>query len=377
MRLDAFPSLTERWDALGRPFAHLPRWAAALALALLAAAMGWSALATAPGDQPERASVAAMPSICPNPQGRAKGDMALYARIAARVTAGEGYYSAALDEQRAGHYPTRPFVAVRLPTLAMLQAVIGVDGVRYAQMALVLACLWALNRREAPLAAWPERVGASVLLALGGGAALNPVAGLDHDFSAGLCLTLALLLYRRNRWLPALLAAALALAVRELAAPFVLLWLAFALAEQRWREAGAVAVLLALFAGGMALHFAAVEAGRVPGDLASQGWSALAGYRLPLTALAHLTGLRLLPVSLAAPLAILPLVGWAAIGGRIGLFALLWFAGLFTMMALFARPENFYWVQLALPAYGVGLAFAPRGLFDLFQSAAGRASRQT
>lgn len=377
MRLDACPSLTQRWDALGRPFAHLPRWAAGLVLALLAAAMGWSALATAPGDQPERAPVSATHSTSPNPLDRAKGDMALYARIAARVTAGEGYYAAAMDEQRASHYPTRPFVAVRLPTLALLQALIGVDGVRYAQLALVLACLWALNRRKSPLAAWPERLGASVLLALGGAAALNPVAGLDHDFSAGLCLTLALLLYRRESWWPALLAAALALAVRELAAPFVLLWFAFALAEQRWREAGAVAVLLALFAGGMALHFAAVETGRLPGDLASQGWSALAGYRLPLTALAHLTGLRLLPVGLAAPLAILPLIGWAAIGGRIGLFALLWFAGLFTMMALFARPENFYWVQLALPAYGIGLAFAPRGLFELFQGAAGRASRQT
>ncbi|WP_301752133.1 hypothetical protein [uncultured Erythrobacter sp.] len=377
MRLDARPSLTERWDALGRPFAHLPRWAAALVLALLAVAMGWSALATAPGDQPERATVAATPATSPKPQDRAKGDMALYARIAARVTAGEGYYSAALDEQRVSNYPTRPFVAVRLPTLAMLQAVIGVDGVRYAQMALVLACLWALNRREAPLAPWPERLGASALLVLGGAAALNPVAGLDHDFSAGLCLTLALLLYRRERWWPALIAAALALAIRELAAPFVLLWLAFALAEQRWREAGAVAALLALFAGGLVLHFAAVEAGRLPSDLASQGWSGLAGYRLSLTALAQLTGLRLLPFSLAAPLAILPLVGWAAIGGRIGLFAMLWFAGLFTMMALFARPENFYWVQLALPAYGIGLAFAPRGLFDLFQSAAGRASRQT
>lgn len=377
MSLDARPSLTQRWDALGRPFAHLPRWAAGLVLALLAAAMGWSALATAPSDQPERAPVAATHSTSPNPQDRAKGDMALYARIAARVTGGEDYYSAAMDEQRASHYPTRPFVAVRLPTLALLQALIGVDGVRYAQLALVLACLWALNRRETPLAAWPERLGASVLLALGGAAALNPVAGLDHDFSAGLCLTLALLLYRRARWWPALLAAALALAVRELAAPFVLLWFAFALAEQRWREAGAVAVLLALFAGGMALHFAAVEAGRLPGDLASQGWSALAGYRLPLTALAHLTGLQLLPVALAAPLAILPLIGWATIGGRIGLFALLWFAGLFTMMALFARPENFYWVQLALPAYGIGLAFAPRGLFELFQGAAGRASRQT
>jgi hypothetical protein len=366
-----------RWELLGRPFPHLPRWAAALALALLAATLGWSALATAPGDQPERASVAATPATSPNPDDRAKGDMALYARIAARVTAGEGYYSAALDEQRASHYPTRPFVAVRLPTLALLQALIGVDGVRYAQLTLVLACLWVLNRRASPLAAWPDRLGASLLLALGGAAALNPVAGLDHDFSAGLCLTLALLLYRRNRWWPALLAAALALALRELAAPFVLLWLALALAERRWHEAGAVAALLGLFAGGMALHFAAVEAGRLPGDLASQGWNALAGYRLPLTALTHLTGLRLLPVSIAAPLAILPLIGWAAIGGRIGMFAVLWFAGLATMMALFARPENFYWVQLALPAYGIGLAFAPRGLLELFQSAAGRPSRQT
>lgn len=366
-----------RWELLGRPFPHLPRWAAALALALLAATLGWSALATAPGDQPERASVAAAPATSPNPDDRAKGDMALYARIASRVTAGEGYYSAALDEQRASHYPTRPFVAVRLPTLAMLQAVIGVDGVRYAQLTLVLACLWVLNRRASPLTAWPERLGASVLLALGGAAALNPVAGLDHDFSAGLCLTLALLLYRRNRWWPALLAAASALALRELAAPFVLLWLALALAEQRWHEAGAVSALLGLFVGGMALHFAAVEAGRLPGDLASQGWNALAGYRLPLTALTHLTGLRLLPVSIAAPLAILPLIGWAAIGERIGMFAVLWFAGLATMMALFARPENFYWVQLALPAYGIGLAFAPRGLFELFQSAARRASRQT
>jgi hypothetical protein len=43
------------------------------------------------------------------------------------------------------------------------------------------------------------------------------------------------------------------------------------------------------------------------------------------------------------------------------------------MIALFARPENYYWVQIALPAYALGLAFAPRGIGDLMQ----RASRQT
>lgn len=379
----ARPSLIGRWDALGRPFVHLPRWAAGLALALLVAAMGWSVLATAPIDQAERGRIAAKAAARATPArqdtgpGQAKGDLALYRRIAGRVSLGEGYYAAAMDEQRRSNYPTRPFVAVRQPTLAMLQAAIGVAGVRILEMGLVLACLWAAHARLQGRVTMPERVGALILLAAGGAAVAVPLAGLIHELWAGLWLTLALLVYRRDRWWPALIAAALALAVRELAAPFVLLWLAFALADRRWREAGAVAALLALFAGGMTLHALAVEAQRLPGDPASQGWNALAGYGLPLMALTRLTGLLTLPVQLAAPIAILPLIGWAAIGGRLGLFATLWFAGMFTMVALFARPENFYWVQLVLPAYGIGLAFAPRGLSELIRAAFSRASRQT
>lgn len=209
-----------------------------------------------------------------------------------------------------------------------------------------------------------------VLLGFGGAAVIVPLAGLIHELWAGLWLTLALLIYREDRWWPALIAAGLALAVRELSLPFVLLWLAFALVARRWREAAGVAALIALFAGGMALHGMAVEAGRLAGDPVSQGWNALAGYGLPLVALRRLTGLAYLPIPIAASLAILPLLGWAAIGGRLGLFAVLWFFGLFTMIALFARPENFYWVQLALPAYGIGFAFAPRAIAELWRAAA-------
>jgi hypothetical protein len=374
--LGAAPSLLDRWEAIGRPLAQLPRWAAAMLLAVLIAGMAWSATATARVDQAERQRTATTATAKPTAT-KGNGDLALYARISARVAAGEGYYPAAMDEQRSSNYPTRPFVAVRLPTLAWLQALIGVGGVRYLEMALVLACLWALDRRIAKVVSLPERGGALVALALGGAAVVVPLAGLIHELWAGLWLTLALLLYRPERWWPALLAAGLALAVRELAVLFVLLWLALALVDKRWREAAALAALLAMFAAGMGLHYLAVEAGRLPGDPASQGWNALVGYALPLMALSRLTGLLLLPVSLAAPLAILPLVGWAALGGRLGLFAVLWFAGLFTMVALFARPENFYWVQLALPAYGIGFAFAPRGLIELLRGTAGRAARQT
>lgn len=371
-------TLLARWEALGRPLLRLPRWAAAALLALLAAAMAWSALATAPVDAAERGRAAEKAARPQSAQaGPGKGDLALYARIKDRMAAGEGYYAAAMSEQRASNYPTRPFVAVRLPTLAWLQQAIGIDGVRIIELALVGACLLALQLRLAGLVAMPERLAALVLMVLGGAAAGAPSAGLIHELWAGLWLTLALLIHRPDRWWPALLAAACALAVRELAVPFVLLWFVFACAGRRWREAAGVAALLAVFAGGMAAHYLAVEAGRLPGDPASQGWNAMIGYGLPLMALSRLTGLLLLPVQIAAPIAILPLVGWAGIGGRLGLFAALWSAGLFTMVALFARPENFYWVQLGLPAYGVGLAFVPRALSDLWRAATGRRARQT
>jgi hypothetical protein len=68
---------------------------------------------------------------------------------------------------------------------------------------------------------------------------------------------------------------------------------------------------------------------------------------------------------LGPPLALLPLLGWASLGGRRGLFATLWFAGYFLAAALFARQVNFYWLSLVLPAYGAGLALVPRAVWDL------------
>lgn len=208
------------------------------------------------------------------------------------------------------------------------------------------------------------------MLVFGGAAAfVLPQVGLIHEVFAGLLLALALLLYRPGRWGASLIAAALALAIRELAAPFVFLWLALALAGARWREAAGVAGLLVLFAIGMGAHYAAVEAGRLASDPVSQGWGGLAGPGLPLVALIRLTPLALLPPGVAGPLALLPLVGWAGLGGRLGLLASLWFAGFLFAVALLARPDTFYWTQLVLPAYAVGFALAPRAIADLGKAA--------
>lgn len=361
------------WEGQDRPLALLPRWAALALLILTAAIMAWGAATVAPVAQ------AAIPTEATGDAGSADGkggDLALYTRISERVIAGEDYYAAAMAEQRAGNYPTRPFVTVRLPTLAMIHRAIGLEGANMLLLVLLVAAILLFMHNLRYLALPLERVGAGILLMLGGAAAITPEAGLIHELLAGMLLTLALALYQPSRWWPALIAAGLALAVRELAAPFVLLWLAFAVSRRRWAEASGVAALLALFAAGLYLHYLGVEAQRLPGDAASQGWDAFAGVSLPLLALSKLTALLILPLWLAVPLAVLPLLGWLGLGGRLGLFAAIWFAGFFTAMALFARPENFYWVQLTLPAYLAGFAFVPRSVADLIAAIAGRKERQ-
>lgn len=358
------------WERHEHPLRHLPRWVAILALALLAATMAWSAWSVASvGETP--------PSIATAQNEPGDGDLALYRRIAESLRAGESYYPTALEQHRAGNYPAFPFYTVRLPTLAGVQEALGVSGARLLALALLIACilafLWRFRAAVHPL----ERAAAGVFALFGGAAAMTPEAGLIHELAAGLLLTLALLLYSPQRWWPSLLCAALALAVRELAAPFVLLWLAFALVQQRWKEALALAALTALFALGMYLHYLGVAAYRLPSDGVSQGWSAFAGISLPLLALSELTILLILPALLAAPLAVLPLAGWLGLGGRLGLFAALWFAGFFLAMAMFARPENFYWVQMVLPAYLAGFAFFPRAIADLWRAASGLEIKQS
>ena len=343
---------------LMRSLRRLSRTGALAVLAALLAALAWSALTAVPAAQADPATAQARA----DPQG---GDFALYSRIAQRVAAGEGYYVAAMDEQQAGNYPTRPFLTVRLPTLAWANALLGQEGTSIMAITLLFAAILAWQRALADRTVLVERIGATVFIFLCGYTAFEPRAGLVHELVAGLLLSLALALYRRDRWWPSLLALGLALAVRELALPFALLWLAFAVVERRRREALAVALVIALFAVGLALHYGAVEALRLPADRTSPGWDALMGPQSFLHALTRLTPLLFLPAWLAAPLALLPLFGWIAVGGRLGLFAVLWFAGFAGVMAIFARAENFYWVMLVLPAYGAGLAFVPRGLADL------------
>lgn len=363
-------------SALGRrPLRFLSQRMAQIVLIAILALLAWSSVAVP--QLAHKNSTQNEAQAGAETEREPLGDFALYALIHQRVAAGENYYAAAMDAQRTNNYPTRPFVTVRLPTLAMLNAALGPGLLRNLEMLLLLgaagAGFWRWREREGVALA----TAGAVLILLGGAGVMAMQAASIHELASGLLLCLAALLYSRERLWPSLLAAALALSLRELALPFVLLWLGFAVAERRWREAVLVAALVALFALGLWIHAGAVAAQQLPGDAASPGWQALAGPAFPLLGLAQMSALTVLPLWLAGPLALLPLLGWIGVGERSGLFAALWSAGFFLAMAIFARFENFYWALMVLPLYLAGLAFVPRALGDLLAVAAGRIERQS
>tara|TARA_A100001391_G_scaffold178640_1_gene143182 strand:- start:530 stop:1624 length:1095 start_codon:yes stop_codon:yes gene_type:complete len=341
-----------------RPLAALPRWAALVLLAGTLLAGVWNAFALEVRDYAHEADIE---------QRLARGgkvDMDLYRAVNTRVAAGEDYYEAAAAEHREFAMPTTPFVTVRTPVLAWTSALWGEYGWR-----IVAAALWGANilgwgfafRRERRF----ERLAAGGLAGLFGVVAFIPEIPFSHEILAGLMLSLALALSAGSAWVAGVVLAICAIALRELALPFLLAWGAIALAAGEKRKALALGGALAMLALGLALHAEAVSAIRQPGDLTSPGWSGLLGPSLPLYGIHITTLLQTLPTWIAGPLGVLPLLGWLAVGGRLGAFASLWFVGFIVTVAVFARQENFYWMGLFIPAYGVGLAFVPRAIADL------------
>jgi hypothetical protein len=345
-----------RWASLDR---RLALGLIMLLVAMLVAA-AWGGTAASGGLASAEASNAA-----PVPQ-RANGDLILYEAIVRRVAGGDNYYVAAADELRRGNYPLKPFIAFRLPTLAVAGAWIGRPGLLVLQWCLfagMLAAWWV--RLDRQFADNGRRVSAVMLAAAGVAVAVTGRYLYLHEVWAGALIALSLALHRPGRWAWSVAVAALALAIRELALPYVLLMAALALWRRDWREAGAWAGITLLFAVAMWFHQAAVTGVVVPSDPPSPGWAALGGWAGMLRTFYLAGPLRWLPVVAAAPIIILSLFGWASWKSPTGLAATLMYSGYGLAFMLFGRANNFYWGLIVVPAFLVGLAFLPRAFSDL------------
>lgn len=299
-------------------------------------------------------------------------DLALYDVIAQRVGNGENYYRVAVQEQRARDFPVRPGLAVRLPTLAMLFATFGTIGM--ALLAGVLALLtlgaWWLRLGEEP-GGEEHRTIALLLLVIGAGTGLKLQYLVLHEVWAGLLLALAFGLHRPGRWGLAWLAAGAALAIREHAVPFVLLLGAMAAYRRDWRECAAWGGLVLLFLIGLGVHLAQVNPLISPADPASAPWIVWRGLGGLTSNVELSTSLHLLPGWLAAPLVVLPLLGWAGWKSDAGLLGLLLFAGYGLLFMIAGRDNNFYWAMVVTPCWFMGLAFVSRTVRTLWNSARG------
>lgn len=358
------------WDR----FAHWPRIPARLALLALALLLIASAIVpiTAGPSETERPSAAAVPKG-PEP-GTAErprdADLAFYDRVIERIAEGENYYAFIVEEQRAANYPVRPGLAVRLPTLAYLDAWLGHAGQLAAAVALMLATLAAWWRRlgEEP-GGPPHRLWKMAFLYFGLSIGLNAYFFVLHELWAGALLALAFALHRPGRWGASLAVAALALAIREQALPFVLLMGAMALWRRDWREGVAWTALVALFLVALAVHLQLVAARALATDPPSDSWLALRGLSGWLSNVVLSSNLRFLPHWLAGPLAIAAVAGWAGWRSPAGVFGTFLFLGYALAFAIAGRENNFYWGLVIAPTLFMGLAFAPFAARSLWRSA--------
>lgn len=290
----------------------------------------------------------------------------LYDTVIDGVRAGGGYYQLLADTLRASSAALRPFLAFRLPTHAMVQALLPREAVVVALYLLAagVGALW-WTRLAAALPQAAPRLVAMILLT--GGMVTFVQADLIgfHEIWAGLLVALALGRRRPGRWVEAVAVAAIAALVRETAAVSLLVMAAFAWREGERREAAGWAIALGLVAIVLAVHAYAVAQVTGPLDPRLPAGSGLLGAGFVRDALVAATAVRSLPPPLASALVVLSLLGWSAwrdpLGKRVtttlGVYA--------AAAAILADADSFAWVLMIAPLWLVGLVFLPDLVRDL------------
>ena len=370
-------------------FATWPRFSARLLLVVVAALLVLAAIVPIAAGTMEKPVIGFVEAVAGGAASTAAAkaaerprddDLALYDRVIQRIGRGESYYAAAADEHRQSDYPLRPGVAMRLPTLAYLDLWLGdrgqgaevlVPGELMAALALLLAVVWAWWRRlgDEPGGARFQRIG-TALMFMGASLGLNRYYFVLHELWAGMLIALSLALHRPGqRWLGAVLVAALALAIREHALPYVMLMAALALWRRDWKEGAAWGALIAVFLGGMAVHLHFVAQQVRPSDVVGPDWLVLRGLSGWLSSVVLSSNLRFLWHQVSGPLVILMVLGWAGWKTSLGTTATLLYLGYGLLFMIAGRADNFYWGAVIAPAMFVGLAFVPRALRSLVRSA--------
>ena len=297
-------------------------------------------------------------------------DLRCYRSIVERVHSGQGYYEAA-HEELSLRYPTQSLFNWRLPYLAWAMG--WLPDLVWAQLLGILLALGSiglwfdLSRGFLP---FPAAAAGSILLLGMPIYSFSPDVFLAHEFWAGCLITLSILTYARGWFMASLLAAVLALMVRELSLLYVAVMLALSFRERKIQEALHWLAVIVLFAGLMAVHFAHVREYTGVGVDGVHPWITLGGWKFVLATCSMHPYLMLLAPWIAAilvPLSVVGLLGWRGpLGSRIGATVCVYM----TAFMIIGQSFNRYWGVLYVNLLPLGLLFAPAAVRDLFYSAA-------
>lgn len=300
-------------------------------------------------------------------------DGIFYQSIVEQVRGGEGYYDAVAREFRhprwKGFQPTSMF-NWRLPTYAWVIG--GLPDPVWARGLLVVLILGTIAMAFALVQRELDGLSALLLLFMVGSFAWSLLGDifLFTELWAGALIALSICAYALGMRATGVAAGLSALFWRELALPYCLFALIFAVRQRRRAEAAAWMIGLALFGAFFALHIQEV-ARRVPsgGALQTSTWIRFGGAAFLIgTVQIGNVFLAVLPAwvsALVLPLALLGLIGWRGeLGDRASLTTLAYLAA----FAVVGQPFNAYWGLLYAPLLALGLPALPLVFRDLFRA---------
>lgn len=294
------------------------------------------------------------PRMAPGSDATGFGDIDFHRLIVSRLQAGDRYYEVYGTELRRHGYATRPIFHWRLPTLDSVLAVLPDarmgKGLLVA-LTLTMLLIWSDHiRRELGL---PLACGAILLLMPSLASSIIGDCYYQHDLWVGVLIALSLALHGRSA--PASIACGLAaLAIRELALPYVLVMCAMAAWERKARQVAAWALGMAAFAVFLAVHAIMVSSRLLPNDPSDPAWVRFGGW-LFLSACSSWLFIGLTPFWLTAGLTVLGVYG-AFASRNVRLFAVF---GLYLAAFLVAGKQfNDYWGLIYAPLLAIGLVYS-------------------
>jgi hypothetical protein len=293
----------------------------------------------------------------------------MYTKLIDRMQHAVDYYAAARQQLTEGHYGMQSvfnwrtplfaeFVAL-FPSLLWPQAII----IGVAMLGAVLACRLIYGDFG-----WRGTGALIPVLIVALGACLVPGGFLLSEIPTGVLILLSAASYGVKR--PALGQASgiLALFVRELAAPYVLVCAFIAWRERRYRECAVWAVAFAAYSAYFGWHFIMVKAHTLPTDLHdTAGWLQFGGADFVLNTAAFNGFLLLAPLwvnAILAPLAYLGLLAWPGqTGNRLAMTVTVYLA----LFAIAGKWFNDYWGALYTPLLVLGIIWLPLAARDLWR----------